>query len=121
MSPDDPRFEEWLRDVLRDPSLPDDGFADRVMAAIPPSRHPLLRSRSALVLAWTVSAAGMAAALCLAGSTDWAAGVLARLDDGAALLAARPWISFAVTVAFVSYLGGLYAARAAIGSLVRSR
>jgi len=121
MSLDDPRLEEWLREALREPQLPDDGFAERVLAALPPRGQPLDRYRAALAISWTASGAGIAAALCLAGSTDWAAGVLARLVNAATLLTGRPWISFAVTVAFVSYMGGLYAARAAVGSLGRSR
>jgi hypothetical protein len=121
MNPDDPRLEASLREALGGPNLPDDGFTNRVLAALPPRRDSHHRHRAVLAIAWTVSGSGIASALCIVGTTDWAGGVLGRLADSATLLTAQPWITFAVTVAFLSYLGGLYAARAAIGSLGRSR
>jgi hypothetical protein len=119
MNPDE--TEEKLWEALRDSPLPDEGFSNRVLAALPPSRPPVLRHRAMLVLAWTVSACGIVAALCLASTADGVSVLLARTGNAAALLAAEPWVGFAVMVAFLSYVGGLYAARVATGSRNRSR
>ena len=113
--------EERLRDVFRATTLPDNGFTERVMAAIPVRRRPVLAFPSALALAWTVSAGGIATALYLSGSGRAGFDIAASLSHAAAFLVANPWITFAAATAFVFYLTGLLTARAAIDYWSRPR
>ncbi|HEY5078659.1 MAG TPA: hypothetical protein VII43_02385 [Opitutaceae bacterium] len=100
-----------------DAPLPDDGFTERVLSALPRRRAAPFPPSFAPTLAWTLSGAGAATALGLVGSSDWGADALARLGDAASLAATRPWILFALAVALVSYVAGLFAARFAQRSL----
>lgn len=49
--PDDAQFEGWLRSAAPLPILPDDGFSQRVLAALPASRRRAGISPRALAIA----------------------------------------------------------------------
>ena len=121
LNPDDPfPGDRLLREVMSAP-VADEGFTERVLMALPRRRSASLPLLLPSTLAWTLSGAGIATALGLAGLSDWGADALARLGDAAALAATRPWVLLALAVALASYVTGLLAARFALRTLGGSR
>jgi len=115
----DARFpsDAMLREAMDAPVVPDDGFTERVVSALPRRRTPPPPQSVVPTLVWTLSGAGVATAVCAAGSSEWGSDALARLENSAAALAARPWIAFALAVSVLSYLAAIFAARAALRPL----
>lgn len=54
LSPDDQQLETWLRATSARPPLPDAGFSQRVLAALPPSTRQAKAKRLAFYAAGTV-------------------------------------------------------------------
>jgi hypothetical protein len=115
MNPKDPfPSDQMLREAMDARGVPDNGFTERVISALPRRRTRPLPQPVARTLAWTLSGTGLAMALCIVGSSEWGSGALVRLGDAAASLATRPWIVFALAVSALSYLTALIAAKAAL-------
>jgi hypothetical protein len=106
--------DQMLREAMDAPCVPDNGFTERVVSALPRRRPALAPGPVALTFAWTLSGSGIAMALCIAASSDWGTEALVRMGDVAALLATKPWIVFALAVSALSYLTALFTARAAL-------
>lgn len=112
-SPDPDRLEEQIRRALRTPELPDDGFTERVLGALP--RRPRLWGvpQVLLALVWTATLGGVGLTLGILASSDEVARAATQLGESAAAHLANPWMLFSLAAALGSYGFSLYAARAA--------
>ncbi len=114
MTPDDSnRLEALLREGLPSPEVPDDGFTERVVAALPRRRSAAPSRAVLLSLVWVCAAVGSSAALWNLAFSDEIADAVARIDLPSTDLVVNPWTAVAFTGALVSYVYALLAARAA--------
>jgi hypothetical protein len=114
MTPDDPTpLERLLREGLPAPEVPDDGFTERVICALPRGRG---RARLPLSLAWLGTAAGLTPALLQLAASNGAAQAARTALGSAVALIGDPWMAFALLACLASYLYALHAARAAYSS-----
>lgn len=97
MNPD--KFDTWLQAAMHDSDdyLPDNGFTERVMAALPPA--PVVSERKEKLLTW---AAGLAAAFVGALPLPWAEilGAVQTADS-------TTWVAVASAPALIVTLGAL--------------
>lgn len=90
--PDDAWLDDLLREELRGPPLPDNGFTLRVLDALP-QRHGLPRQRVCLAIAWTIAFAGFAEGLEWSGAWSLLSGSLSALARSAFDWSGGPWMN----------------------------
>jgi len=83
----EPEKKDWLEEALRapDPPIPDEGFTQRTMAALPPPRRQVRRRQHILLLS---AAVACALAVLVAGP--------ALADSFRQLLSWRAWASLSI-------------------------
>lgn len=100
-SPDDAQLETWLRDNAATPPLPDDGFSNRVLAALAPDAQDVTH-RIIICLVGAAAGMGFAVAQGLSWSDIFAGDRLnPALTQGLAALA-QPSILLALAITAAS-------------------
>jgi len=100
--PDDAWLENLLRQGLKRPPLPDNGFTVRVLDALS-RRQGFALHRLFLPLAWTVAVAGAAEGLENSGAWNWLAGAWPEIVRSTCRSLVDPWMC----VVWVAVIGSL--------------